>query len=330
MQLDKAQIDKIPKNSYLVVHKDGENEDKIIKKRPTTGLRITADKLVNDVFSYAPKGMRGSKNSNFYEFLSLGLVPNLIGSTMLILLSNALNNKYGGTDGVFAKMNGRKMAAGVVLYAAGKWLGNKIIDKGVHAKTGIDMEMPYKKVVHELPDYKGDKNTTSVEFHRVYESCDFPRWDLINKQGEHDNQRYAYYDKLAQKMGYTKQLNAPDQVVKPKVKEVLVKSKAAKAVSPFIWAALGCAIASQDSFGNFMKFDNKVGFINGVKKLPKQIWTATKEGVVSLSKTKMGKGLMIGAVASSILGIWNATKNFKADKEDKNSTVDYNKSYMEF
>ena len=40
MQLDKAQIDKIPKNSYLVVHKDGENEDKIIKKRPTTGLSI--------------------------------------------------------------------------------------------------------------------------------------------------------------------------------------------------------------------------------------------------------------------------------------------------
>lgn len=330
MQFDTTQLDKIPKNSYLIVHKNNENEDKIIEKRPTTGARIMADKLVNDVFSYAPKGMRGSKNSNFYEFLSMGLIPNLTGSAMLILLSNALNNKYGGTDSVFANMNGKKMAAGVILYAAGKWIGNKIINKGIEAKTGIDLEMPYRKVVHELPDYNGDKDTTSVEFHRVFESCDFPRWDLINKQGEHNNQRYAYYDKLAEKMGYTKQLNAPDQVVQPKVKEVLVKATAAKAVSPFIWAALGCAIASQDGFGNFMKFDRKPSLIEGAKKLPGQLWKATKESVVSLSKTKMGKGLMIGAVASSVFSIWNATKNFKAEKEDTKSTVNYNKNYMEF
>ena len=91
MQFSASQLDKIPKNSYVVVEKDYDNEDHIIKKRPTTGARIVADKLVNDVFSYTKKGMRGSKNSNFYEFLSLGLVPNLIGSTMLILISNALN-----------------------------------------------------------------------------------------------------------------------------------------------------------------------------------------------------------------------------------------------
>ena len=47
-------------------------------------------------------------------------------------------------------------------------------------------------------------------------------------------------------------------------------------------------------------------------------------------KTKMGKGLMIAAVASSALGVFNATKNFKAEKEEKTSTVDYNSKYMEF
>ena len=234
MQVDTAKLESIPKNSYLVVHKDLDNEDHIIKKRPTTGARIVADKFVNDVFSYAPKGMTGSKNSNFYEFLSLGLIPNLVGSASLILISNALNNKFGGRDSLFANMNGRKMAAGVVLYAAGKWLGNKIINKGVKATTGVDMEMPYKKIVHELPDYKGDPDTTSVEFHRVFESTDFPRWDLINKQGEHNNNRYEYYDKMAKKMGYTQELNASDQVVQPKIKEVLVKSTAAKSISSFV------------------------------------------------------------------------------------------------
>ncbi len=330
MQVDKAKLDSIPKNSYLVVHKDLDNEDHIIEKRPTTGVRIFADKLVNDVFSYAPKGMSGSKNSNFYEYLSLGLIPNLVGSAMLILASNALNNKFGGTDSLFANMNGRKMAGGVVLYAAGKWLGNKIINKGVQAKTGIDLEMPYKKIVHELPDYNGDKDTTSVEFHRVFESVDFPRWDLINKQGEHNNNRYEYYDKMAEKMGHTEQLNAPDQVVQPKIKEVLVKSTAAKAVSPFIWAALGVAIASQKPFEEFMNFRQKPTFTQAAKALPGQIAKTMTESVKQLSKTKMGKGLMIGAVASSVLGIWNATKNFKAPHENKKTTVDYTKQYMEF
>lgn len=330
MQVDTAKLESIPKNSYLVVHKDLDNEDHIIKKRPTTGARIVADKFVNDVFSYAPKGMTGSKNSNFYEFLSLGLIPNLVGSASLILISNALNNKFGGRDSLFANMNGRKMAAGVVLYAAGKWLGNKIINKGVKATTGVDMEMPYKKIVHELPDYKGDPDTTSVEFHRVFESTDFPRWDLINKQGEHNNNRYEYYDKMAKKMGYTQELNASDQVVQPKIKEVLVKSTAAKSISSFVWAALGVAIAAQKPFEEFMNFRQKPTFTQAVKELPKQVAVTMKESVKSLAKTKMGKGLMIGAAATSILGIWNASKNFKAPKENKKSTVDYNKTYMEF
>ena len=330
MQVDTAKLESIPKNSYLVVHKDLDNEDHIIKKRPTTGARIVADKFVNDVFSYAPKGMMGSRNSNFYEFLSLGLIPNLIGSASLILISNALNNKFGGRDSLFANMNGRKMAAGVVLYAAGKWLGNKIINKGVKATTGVDMEMPYKKVVHELPDYKGDTDTTSVEFHRVFESVDFPRWDLINKQGEHNNNRYEYYDKMAKKMGYSQELNASDQVVQPKIKEVLVKSTAAKSISSFVWAALGVAIAAQQPFEEFMNFRHKPTFTQALKELPKQIGRTMKDSVKSLAKTKMGKGLMIGAAATSVLGIWNASKGFKAPKENKKSTVDYNKQYMEF
>ena len=330
MQVDAATIESIPKNSYLVVQKDLDNEDHIIEKHPTTGIRITADKLVKDIFSYTGKGMTGSKNSNFYEFLSLGLVPNLTGSVMLILLTNALNNKYGGRDSMFANMNGRKMAAGVVMYAIGKWIGNKLINKGVEATTGIDMEMPYKKIVHELPDYPGDTDTTSVEFHRVFESTDFPRWDLINKQGEHNNNRYEYYDKIANKMGYSEELNAPDQVVQPKIKEVLVKSTSAKALSSFVWAALGVAIAGQKPFEEFMNFKQKPTFTQAVKELPRQTGKALKESIKSLSKTKMGKGLMIAAGASTVLSVWNAARTFKAPKENKKSTVDYSERYMEF
>ena len=329
-QFDVSKLENIPKNSYLVVHKDMDSDDHIIEKRPTTGMRVAADKLVNDVFSYAPKGMAGSKNSNFYEFLSLGLIPNLVGSATLILISNALNGSCGGRDSLFASMSGKKMAAGVVLYAAGKWLGNKIANKGIEAKTGIDLEMPYKKVVHELPEYKGDQDTTSVEFHRVFESTDFPRWDLINKQGEHNNQRYEYYDKLAEKMGYDKELNAPDQVVQPKIKEVLVKANAGKAISSYIWAAVGVGIASQEAFGKYMYYTKKPSVGRFLQDLPKRTFKTMKDATKSFAKTNRGKFLLGAAALSSAFTIFNATKNFKAEKEDKKTTINYNNDYMEF
>lgn len=328
MQIDAAQLENIPKNSYVVVPKDIDNEDHIIKKRPTTGMRVTADKLVNDVFCYTKKGMTGSKNSNFYEFLSLGLIPNLTGSAMLILISNLLH--YGGTDQMFAKMNGKKMAGGVILYAAGKWLGNKIINKGVQAKTGIDLEMPYKKVIHELPENQGEEGKTRVEFHKVFESVDFPRWDLLNKQGEMKGDRLEYYNKLAKNAGYKGDLNSSDQIMQPKIREVAVKAQAAKCISGYIWAALGCAIASQDSFGTFMNLKGTTETAVKLQKLPSEVWRVTKDAVKSLSKTKMGKDLMIAAGASSAVGIFNAVKNFKSEKEEKTSTVNYNNKYMEF
>ena len=114
------------------------------------------------------------------------------------------------------------------------------------------------------------------------------------------------------------------------MKEVLVKSTAAKSISSFVWAALGVAIAAQKPFEEFMNFRQKPTFTQAVKELPKQVAVTMKESVKSLAKTKMGKGLMIGAAATSILGIWNESKNFEAPKENKQSTVDYNKQYMEF
>ena len=332
MQFDVSKLDNIPKNSYLVVKKDVDNEDHIIEKKPTTGARIYADNLVKSCVSYVPKGLSGSKNSNFYEFLSMGAIPNLVGSAMLILISNALNNKYGGKDSIFAGMNGKKMAGGVVLYAAGKWLGKKIIDKGVDMKTGLNIGMDYKKNVHELPEYKGDNDNLAVEFHKVYESVDFPRHDLIKKQGEENNQRYEYYDKAAEKMGYEKQLNSPDQTTIPKIKEVQVKSTAAKAISPYLWAALGVAIASQDAFGNIFaksSTDNS-SFLKRIKSTAINAGKTMKDSVKSLAKTKIGKFLIGAAVLSSAFGIVNSTSGFKKEKENKDSSVDYNSKYMEF
>lgn len=314
------------------------SDDKIIKKTPLTGARVMADKITKDVFSYAPKGMTGSVNSNFYEFLSLGTVPYIIGSTMLIALFNGVNKKFNTQDAAAAGTKGMRMAAGVVLYGVGKWLGGKLINTGVNAYTGIDADMPYRKVVKELPDYPGDKNTTSVEFHKVFESTDFPRWDLINKQGEKNGNRFEYYDKIANKMGYKDKLNSPDQVVQPTIKEVVTKSLAAKSISAFLWAGLGVAIAAQEPFGHFMKFKDSATMLEKVSAFPKNLFNSLKDSTVQLFKGGMnptkgskflGKALIFAAIGSTALGIVNSCRGFKEGKKEDKPVVDLKKEYVE-
>ena len=133
-------------------------------------------------------------------------------------------------------------------------------------------------------------------------------------------------------MGYEKQLNSPDQTVIPKIKEVQVKSTAAKAISPYIWAALGVNIAAQDAFtGVFKKgMTDNVRSLKTYKEIFKNTLVAVKDSVKSLAKTKTGKFLFGAAILSSAFGIINSTSNFKAEKENKKSSVDYKSKYMEF
>ena len=131
---------------------------------------------------------------------------------------------------------------------------------------------------------------------------------------------------------YEKQLNSPDQTTIPKIKEVQVKSTAAKAISPYLWAALGVAIASQDAFGNIFaksSTDNS-SFLKRIKSTAINAGKTMKDSVKSLAKTKMGKFLIGAAVLSSAFGIVNSTSGFKKEKENKDSSVDYNSKYMEF
>lgn len=333
-----------PQSGYIAQKKNPHlaNEDHIIKKTPLLGARVTIDKLKNNIFYYAPKGMSGSVNSNFYEYLSMGLIPYITGSATLIALFNAANKLYAHQDKVAAKFPGAQMGAGVVLYAVGKWLGNKLINKGVHAQTGIDMDMPYKKIVNELPSYPGDKNTTVEELHRVYESVDFPRWDLLNKMGEEKGNRYEYYDKIAKKMGYKEQLNSPDQEVQPKIKEVVTKAVAAKSISSFLWAATGVALAAQKPFGYILNYDNKAMSLAGkLAAFPKKLGSAlvesaktlftgeNLEGIMGKKAGIIGKTLIFATLASTAFGIINACAGFKAKKTNGKVVIDPKKEVIE-
>ena len=223
----------VPSGYFMPGDNNHGSEDRIIKKTPLTGARIMADKVTKDIFVYAPKGMQGSKNSNFYEYLSLGIVPYITGSAMMIATSLAATKFFNPNDAKASGMMGKGVAMGVLLYAAMKWAANKVMNKGTQLITGVDMDMPYKKVINELPENGREKVVT--EFHRVFESVDFPRWDLINKQGEENGNRYEFYDKIAEdKLGCEEPLNAPDQVVQPLIKQALTKAMAARSIASFL------------------------------------------------------------------------------------------------
>jgi hypothetical protein len=319
-----------------------ENEDHIIKKHPMVGAKVTLDKLGKSIFSYSSKGMKGSVNSNFYEYLSMGLIPYITGSLTMVSLFTLANKFFAHQDKGPANFNGAKFGAGVALYAVGKWLGTKLITKGVHAGTGIDMDMPYKKFVYELNERPDKEAKTRVEYHKVYESVDFPRWDLLNKMGEEEGNRYKYWDKIATKMGHKEKLNSPDQEVQPKIRKVVTKARASQYISSYLWAATGVAIGAQQPFGYL--FDNTfkaMSKFDKVKAFPvklgkalvqssKDLFTGKNaEGVINKKAGILGKTLIFAAIGSTILGIINSCVGFKAKKENGKVKFDHQKEIVE-
>ena len=107
-----------------------ENVDMIMaelmaKKPISTTLEIQTDKLKNAFTKYPIKGLKGSKNANFYEFLTMGQVPYLVGSATLMAVFNAANKHFAPFAKEKASALGKKMALGVVFYGLAKELVNK-------------------------------------------------------------------------------------------------------------------------------------------------------------------------------------------------------------
>lgn len=303
-------------------------EDELLDCGIVTKSKIAMDKFTKAFTIYPAKGLAGSKNSNFYEFLTMGTVPYIIGSVMLMSIFNSVNPSFLPFDKVAASRKlGNKMALGVLFYALFKEVSKLFITYPVKWKTGIDTELPYRKVNYLLKENESD-DSTSIEYHKVGESVDFTRWDLLYAKPE-DNKPLNYrYDKIAKKNGLGENLNDSDQEVKPIYKEVLIKSKLAKSISSFMWAATGVALAFQKPWENYfnvatLKFWKGREFAHSLKVFGQSFVDSAK----SLYKgdpdavTKIGKHsgkLVIGAAAlTTVLGLLNT---FHITKKPSNVT----------
>ena len=70
------------------------NHDTLLENKFSTNARVGVDKFINAFTIYPAKGMKGSKNANFYEFLTMGIVPYLIGSITLMSVFNTANKHF--------------------------------------------------------------------------------------------------------------------------------------------------------------------------------------------------------------------------------------------
>ncbi len=344
-KVNSVNINNLPRIGYLSSKEEKkekfyENEAHIYKQGLFTGLQTTVHRLENDIFTYFPKGFAGSKNSDFYEYLSLGMVPYLVGSGLMYGLYKCANNAFKLTDKAMADSVANKMGAGILLYGLGKMYSRKLSRSLIHASTGVNLDMKYMNRVNELPEPGQDKGIQRIQYPGVFDSVTFYRCDLLDKDSElnHDS-AYWYYDKVAKRAGYKEPLNNPNQEMSPKLKQLKARATALENISKYIVAATGVAIGSQEGFGKMTlnkvfskttKFDFKAlkGNIQGLAKAfvesSKQLWAGTKQN--SITKN-YGKALIIASGVSVLMSWLVPTIGFKTKHNTMNSKVDTKKDY---
>ncbi len=313
------------------------NHDTLLRNNFSTRFRIGMDKFTNAITLYPAKGLKGNRNANFYEFLTMGQVPYLIGSGMLMAVFNYANKYFAPFARQKAGPLGKKMALGVIFYGLAKEYSKNLVTTPVHWLTGVDTNLPYAKVNYELPDDIYDTDITSIEYHKVFESVEFPRWDLLYKDSASGKPRNAYYDKVAKKLGLGTNLKDSDQEVKPRIKEIVVKTNLAQNISSYLWAATGVALAFQKPWEEFfnvatLKFWQKDKFKQTVSAFFKSLLNSMESfyyGEGSKHSKYMGRGLLFAALGSSFLGVINVmSSSQKPSKLDSADIIEKERKYV--
>ena len=307
-----------------------EDVDTLLENNFANRSRIALDKFTKAFTVYPARGLKGSINSNFYEFLTMGTVPYIIGSGTLMAVFNYANKHFAHEQAKAAAKLGNKMALGVFLYAIFKSVSKSFINTPVRWFTGVDTQLPYRKVNHRLQEYPNDYDLTSYEYHKVGESVEFTRWDLLYGDPKDKKLLNEKYDKIAKKNGLGEDLNDSDQAVKPMYREVLVKSSLARSISSYMWAAVGVALAVQKPWDEFfrgatLKFWTPE-FFKSMKTMARSFIRSAKElysppGAIRSVEKYSGKALIGLAVLSTVFGIINTLNLHNKPSKTKESDV---------
>lgn len=335
------------------------DETCILPNTAKTRMKQGTQKTMSAFIDYPVKGLKGDINSNFYEFLTMGIVPYVLGSAMFMVVFNALNlgKHLGARDAKAASVLGKKMALGVVLYGVMKNISKNLVTKPIKAATGVDTDMPYQNKVYNLPKEAGENAEIEVQWQQrtVYDSKEFFRKDLLEKEFKDK----AYFNNVAKNLGLGENLNDSVSETTPIIQNIVATSNTAKTISSYCWAAVGVGLAMQDSWTEFFNsFSNRakyiakenenifskifgktknlcknsynliVDFVKASAKSCKQLWSgeAVNKGFMKHSgKALIGFSTLVtaGLTANSILRAKNLARNSNESSIDftKESTV---------
>ena len=294
------------KKYSIQIKKNNElNKDTLLENNLSTRMRIQFDKLGNACTMYPAKGFKGSKNANFYEFLTMGTVPYLIGSGVLIAVFNYANKFFPHFDKSMASSVGKKMGMGVAFYAVAKELAKPLISKPVKWMTGVDVDVPYAKVEYQLPEHKNDTDITSIEHHKVLESVEFPRFDLLYNDEKSGKKRLAYFDNVAKKLNRGENIENSDKETKGVIRRIAAQTTAAKNTIPYLWAATGVMLA----------FSGKWDSILSIPKVwkPKSLKTFAKISIDEYKKRETKDFKALKMLAYNLCAPLRVSKNAVVD-----------------
>lgn len=260
------------------------DETRILPNNYSTRTAQKFQKTSSAFLDYPVKGLKGDVNSNFYEFLTMGIVPYLAGSATFMFVFNAVNKHLNLFEKEKASTYGKKMALGVVLYGLMKNISKSLVTKPVKMATGVDVEMPYENIVYPLPKNAGEEANIEVQHQqrKVFDSKEFYRKDLLQRE---------YFDNVASKLGLGDNLNDSISETSPIIQNIVATSNTAKSLSSYCWAAVGVGLAVQDSWLDFF------GSISNRKK-----YTAPKDA----NFFKKFKDWNVNAIKN----IWKSTVSF--------------------
>ena len=249
-----------------------------------TRVGIDIQKATSAVIDYAPKGLIGDINSNFYEFLTMGIIPYIAGSAMFIGVFNCVRNFLSAKGRQISSNIGNKMALGVIFYGVFKTLSKHLVTTPVKLATGVDTEMPYQNEICNLPKSANEDTTfdLTLQQRKVFDSKEFYRKDLLARgdydgytpEADDDKLKLSkkYYDMVAKKVGLGENLKDSATEAGPIIQNIIATSNTAKSISSYLWAALGVCLATQDNWTAFFNsFSRKEKYIpaNGEKFLSK-------------------------------------------------------------
>ena len=171
--------------------------------------------------------------------------------------------------------------------------------------------MPYIKKIDELPEEDNKNNLVSYEYHKAYESVDFPRWDLFYNNKFYGDERNSYFSKIANKMNINDgDLEHADQKVKPKIKEKVIQTKVFSTLISYLWAAVGVGVAMQKPWEKLSLQPKEIinKFIQSCKEFVNNSNPAAKIA---------GRVLLGAAIGMTLLGNFKTLFDFNKDKGSK-------------